>query len=225
MGKYIPRVHPDATYEANYTTRKQIAGESAREHAAAIAACGPGAAAYGRHIIHDKLGLEATRIIYCRQDDGVWSPPPPACDERIFAQAVDVSTASGVRYTCHAVTIPEGRFAEHAVTHLPRRYDVATVPIDNSYRPRTPEQMKAAAEVRRDRALAQIAAEEAARDAARRAAPQLELHLGELEHRDDAVIETGILVEKPDLEIGSAKHRATMTPLCSSGSPSEGEAG
>lgn len=174
---HIPQVHPDATYEANFAVRKRIADESASEFAAAIAACGPGAEAYGRHSVFDKLGVKATRAIYCRRDDGVWSPPQPACDERIFAQTVHVVTPSGVRYTTHAVTVPEGRFAEHAVTHLPRRYDVSTVLIDNSYRPRTPEQMKAAAEARRDRALAKIAAEESAREAERHADHQLTLDL------------------------------------------------
>lgn len=70
---HIPRVHADEVYEANYAMRKRIADESARELAEAITACGPGAEDYGRHHIHDKLGLEATRVIYCRRDGGVWS--------------------------------------------------------------------------------------------------------------------------------------------------------
>lgn len=150
----LPVVQPDRVYEANYATRKQIADASAAELAAAIEACGEGADSYGRHLVHDKLGLEPTRVIYCRRDGGVWTPPAPEAEDRIFAEVVDVTTPSGVKYTTRAVTVPVGMFAEFAVTHLPRRYEVSTATIDASYKPRKPEQTKAAAEARRAKAIA-----------------------------------------------------------------------
>lgn len=169
--KHLPVVQPDRVYESNYAMRKQIADAAARELAAAIDACGDGADSYGKHIVHDKLGVEATRSVYCRRDDGVWSPPSPSCEDRIFKQSVVVTTPSGIRYETHAVTVPAGQFAEHAVTHLPRRYDVCTAIFSmDGYKPRTPEQMKAAAERRRAKAQAEAEAQEAKEAEQRRAA-------------------------------------------------------
>jgi hypothetical protein len=173
--KHLPVVQADERYEANYAARKAIADAQRAELDAAIAACGPGADVYGRHRIHDKLG-EAARVIYCcRRDGGVWTPPAPPCDDVIFAESVLVTTPSGVKYTTRAVTIPEGPFAEHAVTRLPRRYEVSTVALTAEYRPRTPEQMKAAAEARRTKAIAELEAEAAEERARAAAAPQLQL--------------------------------------------------
>ena len=154
--KHLPVVQPDRVYEENYATRKQIA---------------EGAEAYGKHTIYDKLGLEPPRSIYCRRDGGSWSPPSPDCDERIFKQSVVVTTPGGVTYETHAVTVPEGRFAEYAVCHFPRRFDVWTAVLSmDGYKPRTPEQLKAAAEQRRAKALAAADAEAAAELEKRRAA-------------------------------------------------------
>lgn len=176
---HLPVVQADERYEANYATRKQIADESARRLAAAIEACGEGADFYGEHVVHDKLGIEPPRMICCRRDDGVWTPPAPNCEERIFAESADVVTPSGVKYTTHAVTIPEGPFAEHAVTRFIRRYEVSTVTLDDSYKPRSPEQMKAAAEARRQKAIAKQAEidAEAEREKAERLHRQPELPL------------------------------------------------
>lgn len=170
--RHIPVVQPDERYEETYAVRKQIAEDAARELAAAIEACGVGADAYGKHVVYDKLGHEPLREVYCRRDGGVWSPPPPVCDERIFAESVVVTTPSGIKYETHAVMVPEGRFAEYAVCHLPRRYDVWTAMLDDSYAPRTPEQLKAAAERRRAAAIAKQEAADAAERERRRAAAE-----------------------------------------------------
>lgn len=176
--KHLPVVHPDERYEANYAARKTLADEAAADLAAAIAACGPDAGEYGRHVVHDKLGLEPSRVIYCRRDDGVWSPPSPECEERILKQSTFITTPGGMKYETRAVTVPEGRFAEHAVTHFIRRYEVSTAPLPfKGYKPQTPEQMKAAAERRRAKALAELEAEERAKHEAdeerRRVQPSL----------------------------------------------------
>lgn len=168
----LPVVQSDAVYEANYAVRKAMVDEDVDHLEAAISACGAGADGYGRHIVHDKLGIEQPREIYARRDAGVWSPPQPGCEERIFAQSVEVTTSSGVKYTANAVTIPEGRFAEAAVTRFPRRYEVQTARFSMAdYRPHTPEQMRAAAERRRAKVLAEL-------EAAERARTQLELPIG-----------------------------------------------
>jgi hypothetical protein len=176
--RHLPVVQSDETYERNYAVRKQIADEAANHLAAAIAECGAGADCYGRHIVHDKLGIDPDHEIYCRRDDGVWSPPEPACEERILRQfAVVTNHTGGIKYQTGAVTVLEGRFAEASVTHFPRRYSVMTaiMPLDG-YKPRTPEQMKAAAEQRRATALAKVAAEDHAE--AERRSWQLELPMG-----------------------------------------------
>lgn len=174
MTKRLPVVQSDAVYEQNYAVRKAIADAQRAAMESAIAACGPDADVYGSHVIHDKLGIEPTRVIYCcRRDGGAWSPPAPAFEDVVFAESSVFTTPSGVKYTSRAVTIPEGRFAEHAVTRLPRRYEVSTVPLSDEYRPRTPAQMKAAAEARRAKALAELEAEQA--EERERAARQPEL--------------------------------------------------
>jgi hypothetical protein len=163
--KHLPIVHSDAVYEQNYAIRRAIVDERLAEIEAAVAACGPGAEQYGQHSVHDKLGIEPERVIYCcKRDGGDWQPPPPdLTDVRILRRSAVLVTRGGVKYQGSAVTIEKAsRFIPDPVTHFLFRYDVATVALVDDYRPRTPEQMKAAAEKRRDKALAEQEAEAAA---------------------------------------------------------------
>lgn len=189
---HLPVVQRDEVYETNYATRRAMVDEDLAHIKAAIAACGSGGDEYGRHIVHDKLGIKSERTIYCRRDDGVWSPPAPECDHapgrcddecveaRILRETAEVATPGGVRYTTRAVTIPEGRFAECAVTRFPRRYEVSTARFPMaSYKPRTAEQLKAAAAARRSKALLKQSeierAEREAEEERRRVQPELPL--------------------------------------------------
>jgi hypothetical protein len=178
--KHLPVVQADERYEANYAARKAIADAARAELDAAIAACGGGAERYGTHRIHDKLGLEPARVIYCcRRDDGPWEPPAPdLLDTRIRQRVAILITPSGVKYEGHAVTIEKASpYHPYPVTHFLFRYDVSTVGLSDDYRPRTPEQLKAAAEQRRAKAVAKEQAE-LDEEARRRAAdPQLGLNL------------------------------------------------
>lgn len=175
--KHLPVVQSDAVYEKNAAIRKEIADADRAELDAAITACGEGADAYGKHTIFDKLGLEPDRIIYCcRRDGGDWTPPmPDIAGVRILRQSAQVTTRGGVRYQANALTIENTRFAPDPVTRFPYRYDTGTVALTADYRPRTAEQLRAAAEARRTKALAEE--EERLEEERRRkaAAPQLAL--------------------------------------------------
>lgn len=176
--KHLPVVHADEVYEKNYATRKAIADAERAELDAAIAACGQDADEYGRHTIRDKLGLEQERVIYCcRRGGGRWDPPAPNLDDiRILHREAEVVTSGGVKYTARAITIESTRFVEHPVTRFPFRYDVSTVRLTADYRPHTPERMKAAAEARHAKALAEQEQEDARRAEIERA--QLKLFEG-----------------------------------------------
>lgn len=178
--KHLPVVQADERYVANYAARKAIADASRAELDAAIAACGDGAEQYGTHRVHDKLGIEPGRVIYCCRRDGTsWDPPAPdLVDARIRQRVAALVTPSGVKYEGHAVTIEKAsQYHPYPVTHFLFRFDVSTVGLSDDYRPRTAEQLKAAAEARRAKALAEQQAE-LDEEARRRAAdPQLGLNL------------------------------------------------
>lgn len=162
--KHLPVVQPDRVYEENFAVRKQVADEAARELAAAIEACGPDAEAYCRWTQHDKLGIEPPRYFYgCRRDDGRgWQPEPPENNERVMQDVVTFVTASGIKYESHSLTI-------NGLTLYPYRWSTYFQAL-TEYKPRTPEQMKAAAEQRRAKAIAEAEAEQRELDEKRREA-------------------------------------------------------
>ncbi len=91
-----------------YEGRKQIADEQQTELDAAIAACGPGALAYGVWVIRDRTGvLPDERYYCCRREDGVgWVPKAPESDERLTA-----ATHKG--YVMNGMTVYPFRFSVH----------------------------------------------------------------------------------------------------------------
>lgn len=91
-----------------YEGRKQIADEQRSELDAAIAACGPGALAYGVWVIRDRTGvLPDERYYCCRRGDGAgWVPKAPHSDERLTA-----ATHKG--YVMNGVTVYPFRFSVH----------------------------------------------------------------------------------------------------------------
>lgn len=154
---HIPAVESDERYAERYAIRRRIADDAERELAEAITACGPGADAYGRWTLHDKLGLEPARVYYCctRPEFAGWQPPSPENDERIPLDSVVLTTLGGIKYEARSLTI-------NGVTHYPYRWTSYFGAI-TEYTPHTPEQMKAAAERRRDAAMAKVEAEERAK--------------------------------------------------------------
>lgn len=163
----VPNVHSDAHYEQNYATRRALADEARAELDAAIAACGPGAEAYCRWTMHDKLGIEPPRYFYgCRRSDrSGWHPKPPENHDRVEQDVVTFVTDGGVKYVTGSAMIA-------GVKYYPFRYSMGFQAL-HEYRPRTPDQMKAAAERRRDKALTQIADETAAKAEAAARQPSL----------------------------------------------------
>ena len=91
-----------------YEERKQIADEQRAELDAAIAACGPGALAYGVWVLRDVTGvLPEQRHYCCRREHGVgWEPKAPESDERLTA-----ATHSG--YQMNGMTVYPFRFSVH----------------------------------------------------------------------------------------------------------------
>jgi hypothetical protein len=149
----------DAEREARYAARRRIADEGVAEIAKAIDACGPGATAYGMHVITDRTGELPDRVIYCcrRPTHTGWQPSVqfPGWDERIET--------------------PGSGFEVKGVTYYPFRFKFAFGAL-NEYRPQTPEQMKRAAEARQAKRDEAERTKQAEADAAR--AVQLELALG-----------------------------------------------
>lgn len=166
--KRLPVVHPDERYQENYAVRKKLADEARAELDAAIAACGPGADAYCRWTMTDKLGREPDRVFYgCRRNGGTWEPRPPEDNERIEQESVTLRTPYGTPYVISAVTIK-------GVKYYPFRWELGFSALSD-YRPKTAEQMKAAAEARRAKAIAENEAEFEAKQRAAAAHPQLGL--------------------------------------------------
>ena len=143
MTKRLPVVHSDERYEDNYAVRKKLADEAEANLRAAFVACGK-ADAYGRWVVSDKLKLLPDRVIYTAARDCGWSPSP---SDVLGAAELDERYGEG--------------FAVKGVVYRPFRFSVAFGAL-SSYNPMTPEQAKAAAERRREAAIAkQAAAEEA----------------------------------------------------------------
>ena len=88
----------------------------------------------------DKLGLIPDRVIFTAARDQGWSPTP----HDILGDALDERHGEG--------------FEVKGVVYRPFRFSVAFGAL-SSYKPMTPEQAKAAAERRRDAAIAKQEAE------------------------------------------------------------------
>lgn len=161
MKRSLPIVQPDAVYASNAAVRQAMVDETRAKLAAAIAACGEGADEYGEHSIHDKLGMEPERVIFCcKRDGGDWDPPmPDVVEVRVLRQHAEFITRGGVRYRSEAITIEHPSWAPDPVTRFHRRYEATTFAIRDDYRPRSAEQLKAAAEARRAKAAAEQEAE------------------------------------------------------------------
>jgi hypothetical protein len=71
-----------------YEGRKQIADEQQAELDAAIAACGPGAIAYGVWVIRDRSGVLPDQRQFCcrRAGQSGWLPKASASEERLTAE-------------------------------------------------------------------------------------------------------------------------------------------
>ena len=74
----VPKERTNEDFADSAATRQRIADEQAEMLAEAVRVCGPGATAYGRWEVKDRLGLEPDRIIYCcRRPEFVgWQPGP-----------------------------------------------------------------------------------------------------------------------------------------------------
>lgn len=143
----IPKVQSDALYRAAYESRRAIADRQLKAWFEAVSHCGPGATAYARWQIVDRLGELPDRFIYCCRRPHLqgWQPGPdfPGSDERLGPDNHPGYTVKGV-------------------TGYPYRFETRFNYIER-YEPQSPEAMKAAAEKRRAKAL-----EKAAADAERR---------------------------------------------------------
>lgn len=127
--------------------RANLAAKGEAERRQAIAACGPGAAAYGIWIAKDRSGREPDRLVYCCQRSG----------QRGWQPSSDFP-GSNDRWEEH-----EG-YDFNGQNVKPFRWS-SGLKVLNEYRPQTAEQLAAARE-RRELKEAEAAAAEAARLAA-----------------------------------------------------------
>jgi hypothetical protein len=143
----MPRENPIPSDET-LAYRQEYAAETRRLLAAAIAACGPGGDDYCVWWVHDRLGLEPVREFYgCRRDGAGWQPQPQRLDERIEQDMVEYEIR-GVKGVARSAIV-------HGVKYYPLRYQVHFSGIAE-YRPRTKEQLEAAAAARAAKRAEQV---------------------------------------------------------------------
>jgi len=141
--------------QETYAVRRRIADESVAQLAEAIAACGPGADAYGCWVITDKLGEQPLRRVWCcRRDSSGWEPDHGSTGERIMD--------------------PARAFVVKGVAYYPLRYTIGFMAVAE-YKPRTPEQLPRAPDTRAAKRQAETA--QAAAEAAAAIAADLQLKL------------------------------------------------
>jgi len=102
--------------------RAAIADWSRRVWDAAVAACGPGHAAYACWRLEDNLGLEPTRIAFCRPgESGGWTPTPAEA----FGDLVNL-TSPRIRFQFKG-DVRYGRRYTTCFSHVPKPYQPKTV--------------------------------------------------------------------------------------------------
>lgn len=140
-----------------YAARRRIADASTAQLAEAVAACGPGADAYGCWVVTDSLGEHPPRRVWCcTRDSAGWQPGHGSTDERVMD--------------------PARAFVVKGVAYYPLRYSIGWQSAAE-YKPRTPEQLQVAADARAAKRQAADDARAAAEAATLAADPQLELAL------------------------------------------------